>query len=373
MRFFVNGTMALILAAYISVFSPLNAFGEENKEVSCATLDASVDGDSSSARYVLDMLHGMDCLGGEKDSWDPAYHVKGALEGVPSEPDLEISREKIIGELRIIRDTLLNDTISAEAKQKISDALGQAIENFKKNNLNKIGPHKPKFWAYHPADGKSDVGIDVTTELAVCKEATKTAECAQGYLRAKQLVRYVTVTKRALDYYSMKNVHAHAVYVDMLSKRWDRYFNDARSQFFWELGINGWLYGATNKGKEGLLSPPDYQVIVLHPSVGLEYVDTMAGDRFRETVVLEGLGYNRWTWSDSKMKLPMGISLIGVYGDRSGAPQFGYGGLIHYNNNMSLGVTRRGSETGVILSLDLAKLFLKQSADKQYGFKYRLP
>jgi len=366
---------AVFLVIVLSGVCPLHAVSADSKEVSCATLDAIVDVTPANARIILDALYGMDCLGGQEDDLDLARHVKDALEGVPKEADLGISRAKIADELRVIRATLQKDSIHADVKQKLTDALGQAIENFidKNNDLTGIGPHKPRVWAYHPADGKVDVGIDITPELAACKETGKATECAQGYLRAKQLVRYVTVTKRALDYFSMKGVHAQAVYVNMLEKRWEHYFNDARSQFFWELGFNGWLYGATNKGNEGLLSPPDYQVIVLHPSVGLEYVDTKAGDRFREAIVLEGIGFNKWTWSDSKMKLPLGMSFISVYGDRSSVPQIGYGVLLHYNNNLSLGVTRRGSETGVILSLDLAKLFLKQGADKQYEFKYRLP
>ncbi len=375
MRIMQRTITSVFLVIVLSGVCPLHAVSADSKEVSCATLDASVDAKPANARNILDALYEMGCLGGQEDGWDLARQVKDALEGVPKEADLETSRAKLADELRVIRANLQKEnSIQADVNQKLTAALGQAIENFKdkSNDLTGIGPHKPRLWVYHPAEGKADVGIDVTPELAACKETGKATECAQGYQRSKQFVRYVTVTKRALDYFSMRDVNALAIHVNMLEKRWEHYFNDARSQFFWELGLNGWLYGATNKGKEGLLSPPDYQVIVLHPGVGLEYVDTKPGDRFREAIVLEGIGFNKWTWSDSKMKLPLGMSFIGVYGDRSSVPQFGYGVLLHYNNNLSLGVTRRGSETGAILSLDLAKLFLKQGADKQYEFKYRI-
>jgi hypothetical protein len=368
----LNSALVLALVIFVSSVCTLYAQGDGSKEVTCAMQDTRIKSEPINARGILDALYGMDCLGGQKDDWELAQHVKDALEGVPKEADPGVSRGKIVDELLVIRDSLQRDSVKENAKQILTDKLGEAIENFKKNNLSVIGPHKPRLWVYHAADGKVDVGIDVASELTACKEPVNAPECTQGYLQAKQLVRYVTVTKRALDYFATRDVHSIAVQVNMLEKRWEHYFNDARSQFFWELGINGWLYGTANKGKEGLLSPPDYQVLVLHPSVGLEYVDAKAGDRFREAIVLEGIGINKWAWKDDKMKLPLGMSLIGVYGDRSSVPQVGYGALFHYNNNLSLGVTRRGSETGVILSLDLAKLFLKQSADKQYEFKYRI-
>jgi len=364
-------TLALLLTVIISSVCPSFALGDESKEISCAELDAKVKENPTKARVILDALYGIDCLGGQKDSWELAQHVKDSLESVPKEGDLEIARTKIASELQLIRNQLQKATLNIDAT--LLDANSLAIDKFEKNDLAGIGPHKPKFWEYHTSDGKIEVGIDVNRELEACKDAAKESDCLQGYLRAKQLVSYATVTKRALDYFSMREVHALAIHVNMLEKRWEHYFNDSRSQFFWELGLNGYIYGKTNKGKKGLLSPPDYQIILLHPSVGLEYVDTKAGDRFRETIVLEGIGLNKWTWNDSTMKLPLGISVIGIYGDRSSVPQIGYGALIHINNNLSLGVTRRGSETGAILSLDLAKLFLKQDENKKYEFKYRVP
>ncbi len=377
MRIILNFTLALGLTVVISSFYPTFALGEENKDASCAAFDAKFAADPSKARYYVDTLYIMDCLGGQKDNWELARGLINTMQKVPNEPDPAKVLNTVITELKHIKDSLAHESnIDQNNKNIISESLDIAIDIFNDNPLDKIenetGMHKPKFWEYHAADGKANVGV-VMPELGICKDKANAAECVKGYQWAKQIVRYVTVTKRTLDYVSSIQVRKIAKHVGKLNEQWGQYFNNARSQFFWELGLNGWLYGAANKGKEGLLPPPDYQVIVLHPSVGLEYVDTKAGDRFREAIVLEGIGYNGWTWSDSKMKLPLGISLVGVYGDRNSVPQIGYGGLIHYNNNLSLGVTRRGSETGAILSLDLAKLFLKQDTNKQYEFKYRLP
>jgi len=369
MRTIIKEILAISLAMLISSVCPF-AHCAEKKEVSCSELDSRVKADPSKARTILDTLYSIDCLGGQKDDWEYAQNVKISLESVPTEGDVEVARTKIASELRIIRAQLL---LASLKNNPIYNANTLAINKFEKNDLAvKDGPDKPKYWEYHPADGKT-VGIDVTASLKVCTEPTKTVECLQEYEHSKQIIRFATVTKRTLDYFSMRDVHMMAIHVNMLEKQWDHYFNDARAQFIWELGFNAWRYKENNEGKEGLLSPPSYQWILLHPSVGLEYVGTKAGDRFRETVVLEGVGINTWTWNDSKMKRPLGISVIGVYGDRSSVPQFGYGALFHYDNNLSLGVTRRGSETGVILSLDLAKLFLKQDGNKKYEFKYRIP
>jgi hypothetical protein len=363
---------SLLLCLILSGASPLLAAADDT--VSCAYLDQRVSGAPEKALNILNALYSVGCLGGESDDWELARKVKPTLQTVPKEVDLEKIRRTITDELTAINGSLEQEaSIENSNKKVLSEALLKAIDNFKGEVPGSNGPHKPTYWEYSPADGKAYVGIDVNPELAACKERDRAAACARGYLEAKQLVRYVTVTKRALDYVSAIPIEEMAREVAKLNVRWGHYFNDARSQFFWELGINGWIYGATNRGKEGLLSPPDYQVIVLHPSVGLEYVDTKPGDRFREAIVLEGLGINKWSWSDGRMKLPLGVSLIGVYGDRSSVPELGYGALFHYNNNLSLGVTRRGGHTGVVLSLDLAKLFLKQGADQQYQFKYRVP
>ena len=343
-------------------------------KVSCSDIDKSATTMPSRSLNTLNQLFNAGCLGGSEDDWSLSQAVQPTMHTVPQEKNLDKIRSTVVGELTSIYDALSDEkNLDDSNKQLLREALEKAMEIFKGDTPLTLGPHNPEYWKYSVINGKAYVGIDVNRELSVCKDKDRAEECKQGYAEAKTLVRYTTVTKRTLDYISAAMRRALANEVHMLNTRWGHYFNDARSQFFWELGLNGMIYDTSMKEETGLTSPPNYQVILLHPSVGLEYLDSKPGDRFREAIVLEGIGYNRWCWKDGDMKLPLGASLIGVYGDRSSAPQFGWGALFHYNNNLSLGVTRRGSHTGAILSLDIAKLFLKQGDDKQYNFKYRLP
>lgn len=370
----LSSIISLVLLAALSVPAPVGAAGEDGDGVFCDTLEQSAHSDSTQSFNALNKLFIAGCLGGVRDTWPLARAVPSTMQEVPKEPDLAKIRSTVIGELRAIREALEQEAeLEGNSRDLLRGALQQAIMDFEDVPPLTIGPHQPQYWQYSPATGTAYVGIDARQALAACEEPGKVAECTRSYVEAKILVRYATVTKRALSYVSARNIGNLAKEVALYDKRWGHYFNDARSQFFWELWLNGQLYGATQKDGGGLKSPPNYQVILLHPSVGLEFVDTRAGDRFREAIVLEGIGYNGWRWSDGDMKFPLGISLIGIYGDRSSVPEFGWGALLHYNNNLSLGITRRGGHTGAVLSLDLAKLFLKQGEDNKYKFKYRLP
>ena len=137
--------------------------------------------------------------------------------------------------------------------------------------------------------------------------------------------------------------------------RWRSYFADARSQYPWELFINSWRYEETVRAKEGISGPPAWQWIVLHPDVGLQYVSSAAaGDRFKPALVLELIGYNRWTWGgDNRPYNAGGASLVRTYADTASVPSGGWGIAIHRNSKYTLTVNRLEGKTGVLFSIDL--------------------
>lgn len=115
--------------------------------------------------------------------------------------------------------------------------------------------------------------------------------------------------------------------------------------------------------RQGFLSPPTGQWIVLHPNIGFEYVGVAAdGNQFEPAVFVELVGYDGWRWnSTGEMRNALGISLIGSCSDRAAAQDLGYGVMLHYRNSLALAVTQHGGEKGWLLSTELARYFSKVS------------
>lgn len=138
--------------------------------------------------------------------------------------------------------------------------------------------------------------------------------------------------------------------------RWRSYFAEARSQYPWELYVNSRRYEATVRGRSGVSGPPDWQWIVLHPDVGMQYVrSAAAGDRFKPALVLELVGYNRWSWgADHRPANAWGASLVRSYADTASVPSGAWGIAVHRNNKYSLTFSRIDGRLGLIFSIDLA-------------------
>jgi len=140
--------------------------------------------------------------------------------------------------------------------------------------------------------------------------------------------------------------------IGLYSELWGNYFEKARSQTFLELSVNTYLYRDQLK-KDEFVPPPDYQVIFLHPSIALEYIsDADDGEEQSEALVIEWLGINWWD-----MKVPFGVSFITSYSDRDSVDDVGMGLMFHVNNNYSIGITDHDGDHGVLVTLDLLKLF----------------
>lgn len=146
-----------------------------------------------------------------------------------------------------------------------------------------------------------------------------------------------------------------ATYLDQLGVQWDDYFKKASSQTIWEMAINGYFFEKNNKEYQ-FLPPPDFQLIVLHPSVAVEYVPNASdGNKSKEAVLIELIGIN-W-WKQEIWFLPSGGSAIVLYSDRAAIQDWGYGISLHFRNNLSLGYSYHHGTGGMFVSLDLWKAF----------------
>jgi hypothetical protein len=112
------------------------------------------------------------------------------------------------------------------------------------------------------------------------------------------------------------------------------------------------------------VEPPSWAAVFFHPSVALDYVGSAdPGSRLKPALALEVIGVNWWNYNDKTNKAEdlRGISAIVSYADRAGARSTGVGLMVRWDTGYSLAVTRHGSETGVMVSIDLAQFAQKKN------------
>jgi hypothetical protein len=153
-------------------------------------------------------------------------------------------------------------------------------------------------------------------------------------------------------------------YLDGLQLQWDDFLTRSRAQTALELAVNSYFW-RKDKTSGMFLEPPTWQLVLLHPSVVLEYVDkALDGNRSEEGLMLEVVGAN-W-WRSKSWYVPTGASYVLVYSDRAGLPDWANGVAVYFDSKYVLGATRRDGNTGYFISVDLLELYKdkKKTLDK---------
>jgi len=148
-------------------------------------------------------------------------------------------------------------------------------------------------------------------------------------------------------------------HLENLEKQWDNYYEKSKAQTIWEMGLNGYFFQKDNKEHQ-FMTPPDYQFILMHPGLVVENIpEALDGEHVEEAITLEAVGINYW--QQDAWYLPSGAALIGLYSDRIGKEDWGYGIAMYFNNSYTFGVSIHGKKYGYFASVD----FLKIIQDKQ--------
>lgn len=186
------------------------------------------------------------------------------------------------------------------------------------------------------------------------------SQCEPAVRKVEMLLTYWGATSKTVFKYIKPFGNQALQELELLDKRWEAYYYDARPQNFLEVGFNSWRFNKNNEGEDGFLSPPDYQWIWLHPNIALEYIeDVPDGSKFQESLVIEIFGRNSWTWKkdSSKMERPFGWSVIASITDREDVDKIGWGVMFHINHNYSFAFTDHDGNAGFLLSVDLLRFF----------------
>ncbi|MFC1589141.1 hypothetical protein ACFL3P_02605 [Pseudomonadota bacterium] len=179
-----------------------------------------------------------------------------------------------------------------------------------------------------------------------CKTLTTGLSCY------RTLAQFGKTTEAINDPSNIETLEETYEKLGLYNTAWDDYFTKARSQTFIELGLNTWRYkDQLDKGENVL--PPSSQLIFLHPTAAIEYVDkAVDGQQQKDALIIEWVGMNWWN-----MSVPLGFSVFSSYTDRTDQDDHALGLMVHINNNYSIGYTHRNGGNGVIITLDLLKIF----------------
>ncbi|OLQ75448.1 hypothetical protein BIT28_22690 [Photobacterium proteolyticum] len=152
------------------------------------------------------------------------------------------------------------------------------------------------------------------------------------------------------------------------SKQWDQFLEDSLVQMPWELWFNSSRLYSQRQSSDNpqLLLPPSYQYIFLRPGLVYDFVSNAEdGSQNKATLMLEGIGID--AWDRKQWYIPSGVSVVGLYTDRDGVDDLGWGVALRFKTQFMLGASFYGSDSGVFLSVDLLELFRdKKETFKQY-------
>ena len=208
--------------------------------------------------------------------------------------------------------------------------------------------------------------LDYEPALRHLCDSPEATACHDAATEAVALNRYVVLVHDILGYEAKPRIMKYADELARLSGQWDYYFDEARSQFWWELAINSKRY----KASDGELAPPPPdQIILFHPSAALEYVGGGVENEqaYGPVALVEVIGYNRFRWKNSASgmsRVPLGASVVAKYTSDNTGDRAGIGALVHVRNEWSVGFTRRdtgaGTQTTWLVSADLFKAALRK-------------
>ena len=194
-----------------------------------------------------------------------------------------------------------------------------------------------------------------SSSTQLCTDEGRTDFCRRVFDAQQLLISYGSSGRR--------------ITVDALERDetlWAEFNQHGYSMLPWEMGLNGWL---TTKPLS--LRPPSWQLVLAHPSLGLEFGRPLQAVRRLEVGLVEPLGVlfyrgdRRSYWGvTSVVSVPSG-------------EDFGFGGMLHLGKTFKAGYVGRKhrQNSGVLLSADFYKLISKRAelfANAQAGVEKML-
>lgn len=357
-------------AAAAAIASYFCAFGAQALGLDCAAIKPNaIANDQTLAVVELDrLLTGKELGGTACDS--PLCNDVKQLEGLRARDELFKSAAVLFGKLNRSASTQVGDSehvgqpLKAEFAEWYDATFGATREQ--------IVAMPSAVWQLngHVLFSGLSNEIDVDEVLSdACGANGSVGDCKDNAFRESSCaVAHAVLQRRVLLKLLEENRAAFARYLQQLNDQWDAYRSNGRSLYPWEIALNEafvWNYQNIDK----FTGPPTQQWVFLHPDVALmgKIESTDANDGLEETLIVELIGRDRWSWGDGKSKPALssfiGISAIAAW---SGSDDVSYGFMTHWRPNLAAGVTY-GSVAGedrfsLVLTVDLGKALTDRTA-----------
>jgi hypothetical protein len=236
------------------------------------------------------------------------------------------------------------------ARSRLVRLLGSASSSEFSDLQRRVGP---AVFRVEMSDGRAELFRGTPDDIVL------TDSTAQGTRRA--ICYHAAVARAVLDRYTQPGRAAAAALIEAKRLSWTRYFERGYSQTPWELYLNSRFSRAAAD-----LDPPTRQLILLHPSVGLEIPSRSLRDLTRQdAVALEVLGWIKYR--DDYRKY-LGLSGVVTFTEGLGT---GVGPFLHFGQVAKIGYVFRVRRTdasgarardGVLISVDLYKYLTDRQA-----------
>lgn len=370
--------MAVVFCAWL--LAPAFAFAETCAETEAGLIDAGYEA-------TLQVIT-PGCLGQGEDKGSSL--VDGLLQIDPNE-DLFAARIYKIRELMQVMLEFSNLQAQGESDKAawlaLSEGTRKEIVIAKRVNAQNTKEQNDAFLLQLFSPGSWEInaefhagivdGLTLTQpDVAACP-LPASVECGP-YKSRKELIRYLVVASQIRSYALRDSWNSSVKSIELRDTKWNAYFNDALFQWWWEVGINGYRMKHSDLCKrgpdgmqKGFCEVPSSQLIVLHPDVGLQWVNgARQSSDLKAAVIIEVFGRNSWRWSQKgEIQGASGWSAIAAYSDLDGISKWRYGLLYHGKSKYSFAVTAGNGKFGLLMNLALSDRLFEVSEKYQGYFK----
>jgi hypothetical protein len=217
--------------------------------------------------------------------------------------------------------------------------------------LNSDGLFETQLYFDGRVDSKSEISADLDS---ACKKVAGSKKRFSGCEAAFKDVASAFNAYR--DGYNNYRYGKNEKQLSALSAQWEKFLTEARGQTFLDVRLTTWMH-RNYYSQTKLVAPAATQYFLLRPQIVYEHTSGVPkGDKDNIALSIEWIGINWWN-----TKFPIGISIVSVYLDKPNQDSVATGVQLTFDNEYSIGVTKRGDETAIFLTLDLIKLFQDNS------------
>jgi hypothetical protein len=325
------------------------------------------------------------------DAESPEVFIAKAQEGIQKlKADVALHADQN-GDIRKYFDTL--QTHLQQAEQKLQALPSVDMLAIKPADFEAL---LPNFWTVNSVRRNEAGGLPaIMLSDSGCTEKTPPdAACDTAFQKVITVADDVFVANNLmLDLHSEQRAR-FITDATLRRDRWHAYLYDTQFQFWWELAFNRYeewrcprsltarLADLVNKKCHaqaqdafgnllGFREVPDYRAILLHPDIGVGYMDEEPdGQRFKPLLVFQWIGFQWWKWDRENVSGLRGVSLVSTVADTSVGSRTGVGLQFQYGA-FSMAFTSHSGNLAVTLNTGLINELGKGKVSQKWADNFK--